>query len=69
MYRVAETADQVAGELRAIELDVLTNYRLSDAIREGSQFTRQAQGWGDGKETACALSAAFIAAKGRGYLE
>lgn len=68
MYRVDEKADEIAKELAAIELDVLGNYRLSDAIREGSQFTKQTVGWGDARETACALTAAFTAAKARGYL-
>lgn len=69
MYKVAETAAEIEAELRAIELDVATNYRLSDAIREGSRFTNQTTGWGDGAESACALTAGFIAAKGRGFLE
>lgn len=42
------------------------NYRLSDAIREGSSVTNQANGWGEG-ENACALHAAVIAADARGY--
>lgn len=69
MYRVAETAEELAAEINAIELDVMTNYRLSDAIREGAKYTRQTTGWGDGKETACALSAAFIAAKARNFID
>lgn len=43
------------------------NYRLSDAIREGSTVTNQAEGWGDG-ENACALHSAVIAAKARGFI-
>lgn len=43
------------------------NYRLSDAIREGSTVTKQAEGWGDG-ENACALHSAVIAAKARGFI-
>ena len=68
-YKVAETAEQLAAEINAIELDVMTNYRLSDAIREGSKFTSQTTGWGDGQQTACAMSAAFIAGKARGFLQ
>lgn len=69
MYKVAETAAEIKDLLDGIGLDVATNYRLSDAMREGSKFTKQSVGWGDGAETACALTAAFIAAKGRGFLE
>ena len=69
MYRVAETAEELAAEINAIELDVMTNYRLSDAIREGAKYTKQAVGWGDGKDSACALTTAFIAAKARNFLE
>lgn len=69
MYKVDEKADQIAAEINAIELDVLTNYRLSDAIREGAQYTKQAAGWGDGLHTACAMTSAFTAARARGYIE
>jgi predicted hydrocarbon binding protein len=68
-YKVAETAEELASEINAIELDVLTNYRLSDAIREGSKYSKQSRGWGDGKETACAMSAGFMAARARGFLK
>ena len=68
MYKVDQTAKELADEINAIALDVAVNYRLSDAIREGAQHTRQVTGWGDGKETACALTGAFIAAKARGRL-
>lgn len=68
-YKVDEKADEIAAEINAISLDVLTNYRLSDAIREGAQFTKQAHGWGDAQHTACAMTSAFTAAKARGYLE
>lgn len=53
-------------ELALIEENVVTNYTLADAIREGSQVTEQAYNWGNG-ETACALSAAYLAARARGY--
>lgn len=59
----AETIS-VLGE---IELKTM-EYTLADAIREGSSVSEQAVGsWGDG-ETACALTAATIAAKARGYI-
>lgn len=45
------------------------NYRLSDAIREGSSVTDQAVGaWTSGEDNLCALSAAACAARSRGYL-
>ena len=49
-------------------MDVLTSYTLADAMREGSRVSKQYAGWGGG-EYACALSAAAIAAKARGYAE
>lgn len=54
--------------LGAIELDVVTSYTLADAIREGGTVTTQAYNWGSG-DTACALSAARIAATARGYIK
>lgn len=56
-------------DLGEIELKVLTRpWTLADAIREGSLVTTHStDGWGDG-ESACALSAAVIAAKAHGYL-
>lgn len=62
-----ELTDERKAELAEIELGVIANYTLADAIREGSKSTTQAIGWGDGK-SACALSAAYIAASQRGYL-
>ena len=44
------------------------NYRLSDAIREGASVTDKAEGWCV-DENVCALSAAVIAAKARGYMD
>lgn len=55
------SVDLMDGELRRM------NYRLSDAIREGSSVTTQANGWGEGYQ-ACALHAAVIAAEARGHL-
>jgi len=67
MEKTLEKADQLRQELGEIEMNVLTNFTLADAIREGSSITTQAQGWGDG-ENACALHAAVISAKARGYM-
>lgn len=49
------------------QLERAASYRLSDAMREGAEFTSKAVGWGSG-ESACALSAAYIAAKARKYV-
>ena len=65
MNKIDEKADQLKAEIDAIGLDTM-RYSLADAIREGSSITSQACGWGDG-ESACALTAAVIAAKARGY--
>jgi hypothetical protein len=68
MVKIEEKSDELRRMLGEIEFDVLTGYTLADAIREGSLVTRQKLGnWGDG-ETACALTAAAIAARVRGYL-
>lgn len=61
--------DALRETLGEIELDVLTSYTLADAIREGSTVTGQAIGaWATPSGQACALSAALIAAKARGYV-
>lgn len=68
--KTAEKVDELKGILDATEVKELDrlNYRLSDAIREGSSVTEQAVGdWGAG-ESACALHAGVIAAKARGYI-
>lgn len=53
--------------LGAIELSVIGNYTLADAIREGCLVSTQEYGWGDGA-TACAMTAAVVAARSRGYV-
>jgi hypothetical protein len=63
---IDEKIEALQKELAIVEMDVLTNYTLADAIREGSTVTSQAHGWGDGN-TACTLSAAYLAARARGY--
>ena len=70
MTKTDEKADELKGILDATEVKSLErmNYRLSDAIREGSTVSDQeVGGWGDG-ETSCALHAAVIAGKARGYI-
>ncbi len=51
----------------APELERMLEFRRSDAMREGSSCTTQEYGWGNG-EKACALSAASLSLKARGYL-
>lgn len=58
---------ETMADLAAIDLKVSTGYTLADAIREGSTVSDQAFTWGDG-ETACALTAAVMAARARGYI-
>ncbi len=65
MSKVDEKVDELRGMLEEIELNTM-QYSLADAIREGCLNTTQARNWGDG-ETACAMSAAVIAARARGY--
>lgn len=64
--KAAQLSTQLKSELGEIELRSM-EFTLADAIREGSRVTDHSQqGWGDG-ETACALTAAIISAKARGY--
>ena len=64
----AEELKEMQADLASIELNVLGNYTLADAIREGSLVSQHNQcGWGDG-ESACAMTAAVIAARARKYL-
>lgn len=71
MTQLDKKAEELAAlrrqELGEIELDVIGEYSLADAIREGCQVSEQAEGWGDGPK-ACAFTAAIIAAKSRGYM-
>lgn len=72
MSKIQEKADELTeilkSDLGEIEMNVLTNYTLADAIREGSKVTDQAYAWGNG-DTACAMSAAVIAATARGFIK
>lgn len=69
MSKTQEKVDELKGILDATEITELNrlNFRLSDAIREGASVTDKAEGWGDGAN-ACALHAAVISARARGYL-
>jgi hypothetical protein len=64
----ADLDEDTKALLGEIDMKVRTGYTLADAIREGSTVSRQeVGGWGNG-ESACALTAAAIAAKARGYM-
>ena len=67
MNFIETKVDELKAELGEIEMSVLTNYSLADAIREGGLVTVQAFNWGNG-ESACAMSAAVIAARSRGFM-
>lgn len=71
MSRVDEKADELKAlrqDLGAIELEVTTSYTLADAIREGCQVTEQEHGGFGNGATACAMTAAVVAARSRGFM-
>lgn len=66
---IGDPIRELREQLAEIEMGVLTSYTLADAIREGCSVTTQkVGGYGAGRE-ACAMSAAVIAAKARGYVK
>jgi len=66
--RQTETVVPVQSEIDVEQLESLTrDYNLADAILEGCENTTQAFNWGDGQATACAMSAAVIAAEKKGF--
>lgn len=67
--KAAQISDQLKNELGAIELDVVSNTTLADVMRLGAQHTKQSYNWGDGYETACALTAATLAGKSLGFIK
>ena len=70
MSRINEKADELRRmheDLGDIEMQVLTNFTLADAIREGCKVSEKAEGWGDGAY-ACGMTAAVVSARSRGYL-
>ena len=71
--QVARLKDQLDDRTKAlmaeIELGVATRYTLADAIREGVTVSEQAIGsFADDAGRMCAMSAAVVAAKARGYM-
>lgn len=71
--KALELQKNLEDELAEIELGVVTQgYTLADAIREGSTVTgHKTDGWYDHQNglNACALSAAYIAARARGLIK
>jgi hypothetical protein len=68
MNKIDEKAEELKKTIDEIGMSVYTGYTLADAIREGSSVSTQSYDWGNG-ETACALTAAVIAATARGYVD
>ncbi len=68
MNKIDEKADELQKTIDEIAMKVYTGYTLADAIREGSSVSVQVKDWGNGA-TACALTAAVIGAKARGYVD
>lgn len=68
---IEEKVEELKGILDATEVKELErlNYRLSDAIREGCSVSDQAYNWSDSQGNMCAMSAAVVAAKARGYIK
>lgn len=69
MITVDEQVETLRQTLGEIELGVLTEgYTLAQAMREGCQVSSQlTSGWIRNGQ-ACALGAAFLGAKARGYV-
>lgn len=66
---VDEKVEELAKELKGLDLKVLTEgATLASLIRIGTRVTAKERGWGDG-DTACTLSAAFLAARTLGIVE
>lgn len=65
---ISKEVDPIITPDEAKELKRMTEYRLSDAIREGSAVSKQAYAWEGPDDSLCALSAGVAAAKARKYL-
>jgi hypothetical protein len=65
--KALELSKSLEAEMAGTEMKVMTGYSLADAIREGSTVSTQEYGWGCGS-SACALTAAVIAARSRKFL-
>lgn len=60
----APAIEHLVDDLAKIEENVLTNYTLADAMREGSTVTAQTNDWGSGKQ-ACALASSVVSIRAR----
>ncbi len=68
---IERVAEKIKEQSEVPDIKVLErmNYRLSDAMREGSSVTEQSVGnWTSEGDKVCALSATVCAAVARGYL-
>lgn len=63
--RIDKVSERVRDMLSEIEEDVVLNYTLADAIREGASVSGQARDWTDSDGNVCALSAATAALNAR----
>lgn len=55
-------------QLAEIDEKVTMNYTLADAIREGASVSKKLDGGFITEDSACALGAAYLAAKARGFI-
>lgn len=61
---VDETVDEIAKDLAGLEMQVLTEgTTFADLVRIGAKHVDKANGWGDGVETACEISTAYLVLK------
>src|ERR1051326_7695177 len=70
VQEVEVPTEAVPEEISTLSSDVfagVTEMKLSDLVREGSQLFPQEYGWGDGVNTGCALTAGYVAAQKAGY--
>lgn len=66
---VDEKTEELRKELAGLDLKVLTEgATLASLIRLGTRVTAKERNWGNG-DTACTLSAAFLAARTLGIVE
>lgn len=65
--KVEELKEQLTENPEEVKSLERLKYRLSDAIREGCSVSSQAFHWAEGTDQLCAMSAAVVAAKARGY--
>lgn len=57
---------ELVSDIDAVGDKVTKYYTLADAMRDGCKVTAQADNWG-ANGSACALSAAYLGARARGF--